>query len=55
MNQEIIARYTNQPSRLPAELRARIEREWHGEPVQLYALADIDHEFQLSQAWLALA
>lgn len=54
MNQEIIVRYTNQPSRLPADLRSRIERDWDGDPVQLYALADIDHDFQLGQTWLAL-
>jgi len=29
MNQEIISRYIRQPARLPAELRARIEREMH--------------------------
>ena len=27
-NQQIISRYVGQPARLPAELRARIEREW---------------------------
>ncbi len=54
MNQEIISRYTEQPPRLPTELRSHIERGWSGEPVQLYALADIDHEFQLSQEWFAL-
>jgi ATP-binding cassette subfamily B protein len=54
MNQEIISRYTEQPPRLPTELRSHIERGWNGEPVQLYALADIDHEFQLSQEWFAL-
>jgi ATP-binding cassette subfamily B protein len=54
MNQEIISRYIRQPSRLPAELRARIEREWNGRPVQLYALADLDHTLRLSEAWLVL-
>jgi ATP-binding cassette subfamily B protein len=54
MNQEIISRYIRQPARLPAELRARIEREWGGRPVQLYALADLDHSLRLSEAWLAL-
>ena len=41
-DQEIISRYIGQPARLPAELRARIEREWGNQPVQLYALADLD-------------
>ena len=54
MNQEIIVRYTGQPSKLPLELRATIEREWSGDPVQIYALADINHDFQLAQTWLAL-
>ncbi len=54
MNQEIIARYTGQPPKLPADLRARIEREWNGDPVQLYALADLDQGFQLTESWLAL-
>ena len=39
---EIIRRYTDQPDRLPAELRRRIEQRWGGDPVQLYALADLD-------------
>jgi ATP-binding cassette subfamily B protein len=54
MNQEIISRYIRQPSRLPVELRTRIEREWGGRPVQLYALADLDHTLRLSEAWLVL-
>jgi ATP-binding cassette subfamily B protein len=54
MNQEIIGRYLRQPGRLPGELRARIEREWGGQPVQLYALADLDHGLRLAESWLAL-
>jgi ATP-binding cassette, subfamily B, bacterial len=54
MNQEIITRYIGQPSRLPSDLRARIEREWGGRPVQLYALADLDHALRFSESWLAL-
>src|SRR5215212_6586922 len=54
MNQEIIERYIGQPSQLPAELRARIEREWGGQPVQLYALADLDRALRLTESWLAL-
>ena len=53
-DQRIITRYTGQPPVLPAELRLRIEREWGGGPVRLYAFADLDHEFNLSQSWVAL-
>ena len=56
MNQdhEIISRYIGQPTRLPTELRARIEREWGNQPVQLYALADLDHTLRLHESWVAL-
>jgi len=53
-DQEIISRYIGQPARLPAELRARIEREWGNQPVQLYALVDLDHALRLHESWLAL-
>ena len=54
MDQQIVARYLGQPSRLPAELRSRIERAWGGRPVQLYALADLDPALRLGESWLAL-
>ncbi|HEU4629198.1 MAG TPA: ABC transporter ATP-binding protein [Gemmatimonadaceae bacterium] len=61
MDHEIITRYVRQPARLPAELRARIEHVWGGEPVQLYALADLlcppssgTHTLRLGESWLAL-
>src|SRR5256885_14061038 len=50
----VIARYTGQPPRLPAELRRDIEARWHGAPVQLYALADLDHAHRLTEVWVAL-
>ncbi|MCI0433161.1 MAG: ABC transporter ATP-binding protein/permease [Gemmatimonadetes bacterium] len=53
-DQRIIARYTDQPERLPADLRARIERMWGGGPVQLYALADLDHALRIDETWVAL-
>ncbi len=53
-NRQIVERYTDQPSRLPADLRALIERQWHGEPVQLYALADLDAAMRLAHTWVAL-
>src|SRR5687767_13413063 len=54
INREIIGRYIGQPGQLPPELRARIERDWGDEPVQLYALADLDAGLRLSQSWIAL-
>ena len=54
MNQEIIERYIQQPPGLPGDLRARIERDWGNKPVQLYALADLDHALKLAESWLAL-
>lgn len=54
IDREIIGRYIGQPGQLPPELRARIEREWSDEPVQLYALADLDAGLRLSESWVAL-
>jgi len=54
LDQEIIARYTGQPERLPGGLRREIETRWRNRPVQLYALADLDHTLRISHQWLAL-
>ena len=54
LDDQIIARYTAQPARLPAELRREIERAWQGAPVQLYALADLDQGLRLAETWVAL-
>src|SRR5205085_1261348 len=54
LDSEIVERYTDQPPRLPAELRRLIEASWHGAPVQLYALADLDHALRLTHVWVAL-
>src|SRR5438067_4930858 len=51
LDTEIVARYTDQPPRLPAELRRQVEASWNGAPVQLYALADLDHALRLTQVW----
>jgi ATP-binding cassette subfamily B protein len=53
-NRQIVDRYTDQPSRLPPALRAKIEAAWGDEPVQLYALADLDQAMRLTQSWIAL-
>ena len=50
---DIIDPYTGQPSRLPRELRDRIEERW-GEPVLLYALADLDAGLRLARSWVVL-
>src|SRR5256714_5041070 len=54
LDDQIIARYTAQPSRLPLELRREIERAWQGAPVQLYALADLDPSLRLTETWVVL-
>lgn len=54
IDREIIGRYIGQPGHLPPALRARIEREWGGAPVQLYALADLDAGLRLTETWFAL-
>ena len=51
---EIIARYTDQPEQLPRDLRQRIEQQWGGHPVQLYAMADLDASMRFARTWLAL-
>ncbi len=53
-DQKIISRYIGQPASLPGDLRRRIEREWGNQPVQLYALADLDTNHRLGESWLAL-
>jgi ATP-binding cassette subfamily B protein len=53
-DQEIVSRYTDQPGRLPADLRAEIEASWGNQPVQLYALADLDASMRLADHWVAL-
>ena len=54
MNHEIITRDIGQPASLPGELRVALERLWSGQPVQLYALADLDHRLKLGESWLVL-
>ncbi len=54
IDRQIIERYTDQPVRMPVEVRSAIEGAWGGRPVQLYALADLDGRMRLSEAWLAL-
>jgi ATP-binding cassette subfamily B protein len=51
---EVIARYTDQPERLPPDVRAQIETAWGGQPVHLYALCDLDASMRFSESWIAL-
>lgn len=54
IEREMIGRYTDQPSTLPEPLRRAIEQAWQGDPIQIYALADLDETLQLTQVWLAV-
>ena len=54
INREIIGRYIGQPGQLPPALREQIERDWANEPVQLYAMADLDAGLRLGESWVAL-
>jgi ATP-binding cassette subfamily B protein len=53
LDEQIIARYANQPPRLPPELRRRIEAGGAA-PVLLYALADLDPGLRLAETWVVL-
>ncbi|MDJ0807711.1 MAG: ABC transporter transmembrane domain-containing protein, partial [Gammaproteobacteria bacterium] len=52
---DLIERYTTQPVMLPKSLRADIEQRINGEPVQLYALADLDQSLRLHETWVVLS
>jgi ATP-binding cassette subfamily B protein len=54
MDRDIIERYTDQPTRMPGDVRAAIEGAWGGRPVVLYALADLDAGLRFAETWLAL-
>ncbi len=51
---EIVSRYTDQPNRLPESIRTRIEDLWNGDPIQLYAMTDLDEAMSLARIWFAL-
>jgi len=53
LDHDIIVRYTDQPARLPTDLRGQIEQVIGG-PVLLYALTDLDHALTLTESWLAV-
>ena len=51
---ELFESSTDQPSRLPPPLRLRIENDWGGLPIQLYALADLDGALEFAETWVVL-
>lgn len=53
-DQHVIARYTGQPAGLPADARRALADAWHGLPVELYALVDLDDSLRLAESWLAV-
>ncbi len=53
-DKQIIQRYTDQPIRMPAALRAQIEAAWGGQSVQLYAFLDLDSQYRLGDRWIAV-
>jgi ATP-binding cassette subfamily B protein len=53
-DRNIIERYADQPAALPPELRRRVQEAWGGDPIQLYALADLDSTLRLARQWIVL-
>jgi len=49
-----LQRYTDQPDTIPESIRQHVERLWEGEPIQLYALVDLDLKLRLTTNWLVL-
>ena len=54
IGQEMMGRYTDQPSLLPEKLRKRIEADWPNEPILFYGLADMDDSLKLAHTWVVL-
>ncbi len=50
----LIRGFLDQPDRLPDEVRRLAEAEWDGDPVQLYALADLTAELTFTSSWILL-
>ncbi|MFP4282089.1 MAG: ABC transporter ATP-binding protein [Verrucomicrobiota bacterium] len=53
-NQHLLRRYAAQAEKLPAAVRDRLEAQWGGEDIQLYALLDLDAGMRLTESWVAL-
>lgn len=54
LNQRLIESYAGQPSILPESIRNELESLWGGQPLQLYALSDLDPEHQFVEQWVLL-
>jgi len=50
----ILDHYTEQPSRMPHTVRDALSQAAGGEPIQLYALADLSEQFTLTEDWVGL-
>ncbi len=53
-NRSLVRRYTDQPESLPQPLRDRLETAAKGQPVQVYAMADLDAGLRLRPTWIGL-
>ncbi len=52
----LVEKFTNQPSILPETIRHRVEKAWGTqEPIQLYAMADLDRSLNLTETWVCLS
>jgi ATP-binding cassette, subfamily B, bacterial len=51
---DLIGRYTDQPARLPDDVREAVARATGGEPLAAYALVDLDARLCLCEQWLLL-
>jgi ATP-binding cassette subfamily B protein len=54
-NHLILDSYTNQPSSLPSEVRDLMESPAGGEPIQLYAFADLGIGMQPGNMWVGIS
>ena len=51
---EMVDRYTDQPSQLPLSLREKINNEYGRGSIQVFSYIDFDEQFNLIEAWLVL-
>ncbi|MGF1484270.1 MAG: ABC transporter ATP-binding protein [Opitutales bacterium] len=53
-NRSLLRRYTDQPEALPRALRQRMEQAASDQPVQIYALGDLNAQMQQHATWVGL-
>src|SRR5262245_31787635 len=51
---ELVQRYTDQPARLPDEVRSLVALTTRQTPIDAYALIDLDADLRLCERWLVL-